>query len=190
MLSCIPFSAPPWQAVLSDPPGGVLLFALVPTYSTSFHFWSFFIFPRPFFRTPLVLWSICGMLISHKYQLAQYFYYTRGVLLCGNLFCLPLFCCLLRSLGLRFCPGAKPAAAKKASATKAPAATQKPAAAPKPTPKATPKPSREESATVYWTASGGKYHISRNCATLKRSKTIKSGTIAQAGNRGQCKVCG
>ncbi|MBC8539271.1 hypothetical protein H8693_10075 [Christensenellaceae bacterium NSJ-63] len=80
----------------------------------------------------------------------------------------------------------KPSATKKASATKAPAATQKPAAAPKPTP----KPFREESATVYWTPSGGKYHISRNCATLKRSKTIKSGTIAQAGNRGRCKVCG
>lgn len=77
---------------------------------------------------------------------------------------------------------AKPAAAKKASATKAPAATQKPAA--------TPKPSKEESATVYWTPSGEKYHISRNCATLKRSKTVKSGTIAQAGSRGRCKVCG
>ena len=85
----------------------------------------------------------------------------------------------------------KPSATKKASATKAPAAaTKKPAATPKPTPKATPKPSKEESATVYWTPSGEKYHISRNCATLKRSKTIKSGTIAQAGNRSRCKVCG
>ena len=34
---------------------------------------------------------------------------------------------------------------------------------------AAPKPSKEESAIVYWMPSGEKYHISRNCATLKLS---------------------
>jgi len=42
--------------------------------------------------------------------------------------------------------------------------------------------------TVYWTPNGKKYHSTQNCSTLKRSKTILSGTINQSG-RTPCKVC-
>ena len=86
-----------------------MLFARVPTYSISFHFWSFFIFPCHFFRTPLVLWSICGMLVSHKYQLAQYFYYKRSLIMRkpeirGGLlvFLVYLFATCIATLGMYF----------------------------------------------------------------------------------------
>ena len=45
---------------------------------------------------------------------------------------------------------------------------------------------------VYWTPGGKSYHYSRNCTTLKRSKTIKSGTLQQAlaaGKTDPCNVC-
>lgn len=43
---------------------------------------------------------------------------------------------------------------------------------------------------VYWTPNGKKYHTTRSCPTLSRSKVIRSGTISQAGGRDLCKVCG
>ena len=47
--------------------------------------------------------------------------------------------------------------------------------------------------TVYWTPNGEKYHTTRHCRTLSRSKTIYSGSIAEAQANGkyeECKVCG
>lgn len=51
--------------------------------------------------------------------------------------------------------------------------------------------SREErnEVTVYWVPSGKVYHYSENCSTLKRSKTIYSGTISESGKSRACKVC-
>lgn len=46
--------------------------------------------------------------------------------------------------------------------------------------------------TVYWTQSGEKYHSTSSCATLKRSKKIKSGSISQAkdsGHKTPCSIC-
>ena len=43
---------------------------------------------------------------------------------------------------------------------------------------------------VYWVPNGEKYHTTKNCRTLARSKDIRSGTVSQAGGRDLCKVCG
>lgn len=46
--------------------------------------------------------------------------------------------------------------------------------------------------TVYWTPGGKSYHSTPNCTTLKRSKKICSGTIAEAkaaGKSDPCNVC-
>lgn len=43
---------------------------------------------------------------------------------------------------------------------------------------------------VYWTPYGEVYHLSRNCRTLARSRTVYSGTRAQSGKSRACKVCG
>lgn len=46
--------------------------------------------------------------------------------------------------------------------------------------------------TVYWTSGGSCYHSTPNCKTLKRSKKIYSGSIAEAeaaGKKSPCKVC-
>lgn len=43
--------------------------------------------------------------------------------------------------------------------------------------------------TVYWTPNGKKYHLSKNCRTLKRSKTIYSGSISESGRSDDCNVC-
>lgn len=50
--------------------------------------------------------------------------------------------------------------------------------------------SRGGSGTVYWTPSGSVYHVSRNCPTLARSKTVYSGSRAASGKSRCCKVCG
>lgn len=45
---------------------------------------------------------------------------------------------------------------------------------------------------VYWVDDTKIYHTSKNCRTLKKSKTIHSGTLAQAQKAGHsqlCKVC-
>ena len=44
--------------------------------------------------------------------------------------------------------------------------------------------------TVYWVASGEVYHTTRDCVSLKRSKNILSGTIAQSGKKRVCGNCG
>jgi hypothetical protein len=46
---------------------------------------------------------------------------------------------------------------------------------------------------VYWVPSGHVYHVDKDCPTLRRSKTIESGTPAQAKADGKsrlCEVCG
>ena len=74
----------------------------------------------------------------------------------------------------------------KGSATPAPI----PTATPTPTP--TPKPSTPTGSTYYWTPSGKSYHTTSSCTALKRSKTILSGTLAQAkaaGKTDPCNLC-
>ena len=54
------------------------------------------------------------------------------------------------------------------------------------------QPSIGENETVYWTASGTKYHLYRDCQTLKRSTTVESGTldVAMAAKKAECcKYC-
>lgn len=51
---------------------------------------------------------------------------------------------------------------------------------------------QETAATVYWTPGGKSYHNSRNCSTLKRSKTILEGNLSDAlaaGKDDPCNVC-
>lgn len=43
--------------------------------------------------------------------------------------------------------------------------------------------------TVYWTESGTVYHLQSSCSTLKRSKQIYKGTIAESGKIRACKKC-
>lgn len=43
--------------------------------------------------------------------------------------------------------------------------------------------------TVYWTPGGSVYHSTRECPSLARSKTIKSGSVSQSGKSRKCKVC-
>lgn len=44
--------------------------------------------------------------------------------------------------------------------------------------------------TVYWVDNGEVYHLTKDCATLKQSSGIHSGTVAQSGKPRACKVCG
>lgn len=45
------------------------------------------------------------------------------------------------------------------------------------------------SRTVYWTPGGGSYHFSQNCTSLKRSKTILTGTLQEALDEGKTDPC-
>lgn len=45
------------------------------------------------------------------------------------------------------------------------------------------------SGTVYWTPGGSVYHSTRNCATLRRSRTICSGSLSSCPKSRGCKVC-
>ena len=68
-------------------------------------------------------------------------------------------------------------------------ASSKPASQSKP---ATNSKAGEQSKTAYWTPSGKSYHFSRNCTSLKRSKTVLSGTLQDALNAGKkdpCNLC-
>lgn len=47
----------------------------------------------------------------------------------------------------------------------------------------------KKKATVYWTPSGAVYHVSRNCPTLSRSRTVLSGSISDSKKSRACKVC-
>ena len=49
---------------------------------------------------------------------------------------------------------------------------------------------RSSGGKVYWTPNGSVYHKSADCPTLSRSRTIKSGTIAQSKKKRCCKGCG
>lgn len=42
---------------------------------------------------------------------------------------------------------------------------------------------------VYITPKGKKYHSTKSCRTLKRSKVIKAISISKVGSRKPCKVC-
>ena len=60
------------------------------------------------------------------------------------------------------------------------------------TPTQSTQPSIGETETVYWTASGTKYHLYRDCQSLKRSTTVESGTLdeAMAAKKAECcKYC-
>lgn len=49
-----------------------------------------------------------------------------------------------------------------------------------------------QSETVYWTPGGEVYHKTENCVSLKRSRTIKEGSVDDAKNAGKsrpCKLC-
>lgn len=74
-----------------------------------------------------------------------------------------------------------------------PATPAAPAATPKPTEPQThatqPAQTAEQARTVYWVPKGKSYHYSKNCSTLKRSKTIYSGTQAESGKYDPCNVC-
>lgn len=48
--------------------------------------------------------------------------------------------------------------------------------------------SQNNEETVYWVAGGECYHSTPNCATLKRSSNIMSGSVSSAGGRRPCKV--
>lgn len=47
----------------------------------------------------------------------------------------------------------------------------------------------KKTATVYWTPGGAVYHVSRNCPTLSRSRTVLSGSISDSKKSRACKVC-
>ena len=54
------------------------------------------------------------------------------------------------------------------------------------------QPSIGETETVYWTVSGTKYHLYRDCQSLKRSINVESGTLdeAKAAKKAECcKYC-
>lgn len=53
------------------------------------------------------------------------------------------------------------------------------------------KPSKGKAnkGTVYWTPSGKVYHSTKNCPTLSRSRTIKSGSKSKCPKTRACKVC-
>lgn len=42
---------------------------------------------------------------------------------------------------------------------------------------------------VYWTPGGSKYHLYRNCTSLKQSTEILSGSVADANRNGKAEVC-
>lgn len=49
--------------------------------------------------------------------------------------------------------------------------------------------SNKSLSTVYWTPNGDVYHSIPNCRSLARSKTIRSGTIAESGKHKACRNC-
>lgn len=49
--------------------------------------------------------------------------------------------------------------------------------------------SKASGGTVYWVPSGSVYHVSRNCPTLARSKTVYSGSVSSSGKGRACRVC-
>ncbi|MGL4874468.1 MAG: hypothetical protein ACRCZO_14550 [Cetobacterium sp.] len=45
------------------------------------------------------------------------------------------------------------------------------------------------SETVYVTPKGKKYHATKSCRSLSKSKNIKAVKISDVGGRGPCKIC-
>lgn len=45
------------------------------------------------------------------------------------------------------------------------------------------------SETVYVTPKGKKYHATKSCRSLSKSKNIKAVKISDVGGRGSCKIC-
>ena len=43
--------------------------------------------------------------------------------------------------------------------------------------------------TVYWTGSGSVWHVTRECSALAKSKSVQSGTAAEAAEQGKTRVC-
>lgn len=81
------------------------------------------------------------------------------------------------------------AAADKAAAEKAAAQKQQQTAASSNDVGTTAPAAAENGQTVYWTPHGKSYHFNRNCPTLSRSKTILSGTLAEAKATGKTDPC-
>ena len=79
------------------------------------------------------------------------------------------------------------ASASTAKTAAASTSTTKTAAASASATKAT--TSQSSSDVVYWVPSGEVYHLTKNCRSLSRSKTILSGTIAESGKPRVCKNC-
>ena len=48
----------------------------------------------------------------------------------------------------------------------------------------------DDDATVYWVKSGSVYHRDPDCAQLRRSSDIMSGSAAQSGKNSACRFCG
>lgn len=53
----------------------------------------------------------------------------------------------------------------------------------------TPTPAPEQSAIVYWTPGGEKYHSTQDCPSLARSSTILSGSLSDAQAAGKSEPC-
>lgn len=51
------------------------------------------------------------------------------------------------------------------------------------------KKSSGKTKTVYWTPGGSVYHCTKNCPTLKRSRSIKKGSLSSCPKSRACKVC-
>lgn len=45
------------------------------------------------------------------------------------------------------------------------------------------------SETVYVTPKGKRYHATKSCRSLSKSKNIKAVKISDVGGRGSCKIC-
>ncbi|MDM8271203.1 hypothetical protein [Thermophilibacter provencensis] len=60
---------------------------------------------------------------------------------------------------------------------------------PAPSQPSNPAPSEPQTSVVYWTPSGEVYHSTRDCPSLKRSKTVKSGTLDEARKAGKVRPC-
>ena len=83
----------------------------------------------------------------------------------------------------------KPTSSKSTTSSKKPASSKPIDLQSKPS---TNEVTGELTKTAYWTPGGKSYHFSKNCTTLKRSKTILNGTLQDALNAGKkdpCNLC-
>lgn len=60
---------------------------------------------------------------------------------------------------------------------------------PAPSQPSSPAPSEPQTSVVYWTPNGEVYHSTRDCPSLRRSKTVLSGTLSEASAAGKDRPC-